>query len=67
VTVTLEDGSTVVREVHLGSSYLSSEDPRVIVGLGKSTTVSTVVVRFPGGVERRLEDVPADAVVKVEK
>jgi ASPIC and UnbV/FG-GAP-like repeat/NQR2, RnfD, RnfE family len=67
VTVTLEDGSTVVREVHLGSSYLSSEDPRVIVGLGKSTTVSRVVVRFPGGVERRLEDVAADSVIKVEK
>jgi ASPIC and UnbV/FG-GAP-like repeat/NQR2, RnfD, RnfE family len=67
VTFTLEDGSTVVREVHLGSSYLSSEDPRLIVGLGKSTTVRKVVVRFPGGVERQLEDVPANAVVKVEK
>ncbi len=67
VTVTLDDGRELVREVHLGSSYLSSEDPRVIVGLGTVTRVAKVVVRFPDGTERRLDNVPADAVVKVEK
>ena len=67
VTFELENGQKVVREVQLGSSYLSSEDPRVIVGLGDATTVSKVTVRFPGGVERTLDDVDADSVVTVEK
>ena len=32
------DGTRLVREVQAGSSYLSSEDPRVHFGLGKATT-----------------------------
>ncbi len=35
VTATLADGRKLVREVQAGSSYLSSEDPRVHFGLGK--------------------------------
>ena len=34
VTAVLPDGRRLVREVHAGSSYLSSEDPRVHFGLG---------------------------------
>ena len=35
VTATLPDGRKLVREVHAGSSYLSSEDPRIHFGLGR--------------------------------
>ena len=35
VTVELPDGQRLVREVQAGSSYLSSEDPRVHFGLGR--------------------------------
>ena len=38
-TATLADGRKLVREVLAGSSYLSSEDPRVHFGLGNATTV----------------------------
>ncbi|HEY3612146.1 MAG TPA: FG-GAP-like repeat-containing protein, partial [Gaiellales bacterium] len=34
VTATLANGRTLVREEHAGSSYLSSEDPRLFFGLG---------------------------------
>ena len=34
VTVTLADGRRLSREVRAGSSYLSSEDPRLHFGLG---------------------------------
>ena len=37
VTATLADGRKLVREVQAGSSYLSSEDPRVHFGLGPVT------------------------------
>ncbi len=36
MTATLADGRKLVREVQAGSSYLSSEDPRVHFGLGKT-------------------------------
>ena len=37
VTAVLPDGRRIVREVLAGSSYLSSEDPRVHFGLGTAT------------------------------
>ena len=39
VTATLGDGRKLVREVQAGSSYLSSEDPRVHFGLGERDAV----------------------------
>jgi hypothetical protein len=48
VSVSTEDGSRI-REVQAGSSYLSSEDPRVHFGLGDATTVREVRVTFPDG------------------
>jgi len=65
-TVVLPDGRKLVQELHAGSSYLSSEDPRLHFGLGGATTVRTLVIRFPGGGEKRLSDVRADQVVVVK-
>ena len=65
VTAVLPDGRRLVREVHAGSSYLSSEDPRVHFGLGAATRVSELVVRSPDGRETRLADVRADRLVTV--
>ncbi len=65
VTAVLPDGRKLVRELHTGSSYLSSEDPRVHFGLGDATKVSRLVVRYPGGRETTLRDVAADRLVAV--
>ncbi|MGH3071099.1 MAG: FG-GAP-like repeat-containing protein, partial [Gaiellaceae bacterium] len=65
VTVVLGDGRRLVREVHAGSSYLSSEDPRVHFGLGGETTVRELVVRYPGGRTIRRAEVRADRLVTV--
>src|SRR6266542_2330601 len=51
LTAVLPDGRRLVREVQAGSSYLSSQDPRVHFGLGTATTVNELVVRYPGGRE----------------
>src|SRR5207247_3561067 len=65
VTVVLPDGRRLVREEQAGSSYLSSQDPRLLFGLGDATSVSEVVVRYPGGTETRRADVRADRIVTV--
>ena len=63
VTAVLPDGRRMTREVVAGSSYLSSEDPRVHFGLGSATRVTSLMVRLPGGETTRLRDVRADRVV----
>ncbi len=65
VTAVLPGGRRLQAEVHAGSSYLSSEDPRVHFGLGRATRVERLVVRFPSGAVTRLDGVPANRVVKV--
>ena len=66
VTATLPDGRRLVREVHAGSSYLSSEDPRAAFGLGGATRVRELVVRRPDGTTRTLRDVAADRLLTVD-
>ena len=65
VTVVLADGRKLVREARAGSSYLSSEDPRLHFGLGEATDVREVVVRYPGGAVKRIFGPPADRLLQV--
>jgi Na+-translocating ferredoxin:NAD+ oxidoreductase RnfD subunit len=67
VTAVLPEGRRLVREVQAGSSYLSSEDPRVHFGLGRATEVRELRVRFPDGRTTRLRRVPADRLVDVRR
>ena len=67
VTVVLPDGRRLVREVHAGSSYLSSEDPRVHFGLGTAASVRELKVRYPGGRATRIADVAVDQVYAVTR
>ena len=54
----------LVRVAHAGSSYLSSEDQRLLFGLGDATSVREVVVRYPDGRTARIRDVRADRLVE---
>ena len=65
VTAKLADGRKLVREVLAGSSYLSSEDPRMHFGLGDATTVKELRVRFPDGSVTRLRGLAVDRIVVV--
>jgi enediyne biosynthesis protein E4 len=49
VTVADSGGGRQVFDVTAAGSYLSSNDPRLLVGLGGKTAVRTVEVRWPGG------------------
>ncbi len=65
VTAVLPSGRRLVREVQAGSSYLSSEDPRVHFGLGDAEKVRELVVRYPDGSETRMRNVAADRLIVV--
>jgi len=60
VTAVLPDGRELVRQVQAGGSYLSSEDPRLLFGLGDATRVRSLGVDYPDGTQTRLDDVAAD-------
>ena len=54
------DGVRRVREAHRSGSFLSSNDPRVHLGVGDGETILDVVVRWPGGDAEPLGDLQAD-------
>ena len=45
------------REIHTGASYLSSNDPRVLFGVGQQTTVDQLKIRWQSGVVQMLENI----------
>jgi hypothetical protein len=54
-------------EVRRGSSYFSSEDPRLHFGLGSHTVVDVLRVRWPGGRVQELERVPANGFLLLQE
>lgn len=66
VTVTLDDGRRLERELHAGGSYLSSGDPRAHFGLGTAERAATVSVAWPDGTTTTLDDVEADQILEVQ-
>ena len=44
------------REVRMGSSYLSSNDPRVLFGVGQRTTVDQLKIHWQSGIVQILEN-----------
>jgi hypothetical protein len=67
VTAMLPGGQTLVRELHAGSSYLSSEDTRAHFGLGGANRVRELVVRWPDGSKTRRQEVAANRILKVKR
>ncbi len=65
MTATLPDGRRLIEELHAGSSYLASEDPRADFGLGDATEVRELVLCLPDGSVRRLRDVAANRLVTI--
>ena len=65
VTVLGTGGSRQVVEVHAGSSYLSSEDPRVHFGLGVET-VRLLTIRYPDGIVKRFTP-PTNTIFVAQK
>jgi enediyne biosynthesis protein E4 len=47
------------------SSYLSSSDPRIHWGLGATTTLETLTIRWPDGKVETRHNVPADQILRI--
>ena len=60
VAVVRLDGTTLWRRARADGSFASTNDPRVLVGLGDSAAVSLVRVVWPSGAVEEWTDVPAD-------
>lgn len=58
VEARVEGGRTIHRQLKGGGSYLSSNDPRLLIGLGKAERVERIDIRWPNG-ERSSMDGPA--------
>ncbi len=59
ITIAVQ-GRTFVQEVRSGSSYLSNNDLRLHFGLGLSSRVEHITVRWPSGQEEQFPGSPAD-------
>lgn len=55
-----ENGRLLTRELHTGSSYLASEDPRIHFGLGRITQVDKLIIYWPNGKQTTVQDVPVN-------
>jgi enediyne biosynthesis protein E4 len=58
-------GTTQVREIKAGSSYLGQNDLRVHVGLGKATTIDRLEVRWPNGQNEVIDGAAVNQIVTV--
>ena len=58
-------GTTQVREVKAGSSYLGQNDLRVHVGLGKAARIDRLDVRWPNGQNEIVEGAAANQILTV--
>jgi hypothetical protein len=65
VTVTSRAGQKQIFDVSTAGSYLSSNDPRIVAGLGNVRGVRSVEVRWPSGRVQTLTDPPIDRYIRI--
>jgi enediyne biosynthesis protein E4 len=53
-------GKNLVRHCHADGSYLSSSDARVHFGLGETTRINKLTIRWPSGTVQTLSELPLD-------
>jgi hypothetical protein len=67
IIVTGADGRKQTFEVSTASSYLSANDPRVLVGLGKTPNSISVEVRWPSGKKQVINNPEIDRYLIVKE
>src|SRR5215203_1313338 len=67
VTVTSATGQKQIFDVSTAGSYLSSSDPRIIVGLGNAKSVRLIEVRWPSGRVQTVSNPVVDRYVTVNE
>ena len=67
VDVVVRKNQLLRRRVRTDGSYLSANDPRVLVGLGSTTQVEAVRVRWPDGSLAELKAPPVDRYTTIKQ
>jgi hypothetical protein len=67
ITVTDNLGKRQIFDANTSGSYLSSNDPRVIVGLGAATAVQSVKVQWPSGQTQIVAGNPIDRYLVINE
>jgi hypothetical protein len=66
--VTAEFGNQrLVRVLAAGTSYLSTSDSRMLIGLGKAMRADRLQIRWPSGASQEWKDVEADWFLEVQE
>jgi hypothetical protein len=61
--ITMKAGArTFVDEVRSGSSFISNSDMRVHFGLGSTTKIDNLQIRWPSGLVEHFENLPVDSI-----
>jgi hypothetical protein len=60
-------GKTQVQEARANSSYETASDPRLHFGLGASTRIETILVRWPSGMTDKVSGEAADQILTLEE
>ena len=63
--VTTEDGRQLYNEATTSTGYAASSDPRVHFGLGSSSLIRELEIRWPSGIRQLLHDVAPDRILVV--
>jgi hypothetical protein len=52
-----------------GGSFMSSHDPRMVLGIGKHTKIDWIEIKWPepSGLVQRLTDLPLDRYITVRE
>ena len=67
VAIVRRTGPTLRRRARADGSYASANDPRVLVGLGRSTEKPTLRVRWPDGRTEEWDNVAIDQYITLTK
>lgn len=67
ITVTDNAGKKQIFDANTSGSYLSSNDPRIVVGLGTASSVKRVEVIWPSGIAQVIAEPPLDRYLVVNE
>jgi hypothetical protein len=67
VDIVVKKNQVLRRRVRTDGSYLSANDPRVLVGLGNVAQVEAVRVRWPDGTVRELKAPSVDRYITIKQ
>ena len=60
ISVIDNTGRKQIVDAHTSSSYLSSNDPRILIGLGTATKVNKVEIKWPSGIVQTVTEPALD-------